>query len=129
MILVICADNAFGMAFGGRRQSKDAALRQRLLELAGGRLRMSPYSAKQFDGGIYAGPDYLTGAGDGDWCFVENGDYKTLPQAPERIVIFRWNRDYPADLHFEFPGQWRLVSQEDFPGTSHEKLTQEVYEP
>ncbi len=128
MILAVCVDNAFGMGFAGRRQSKDAALRQRLLALSGGKLRMSAYSAKQFEGDVYSGPDYLSGAQIGDWCFVENGDYLNLTELPERIVLFRWNRDYPADLYFKFPGQWRLVSSEDFPGTSHEKITQEVYE-
>lgn len=129
MILAVCADNAFGMSFSGRRQSKDAALRQRLLALSGGKLRMSAYSAKQFDCPVYSGSDYLTGAQPGDWCFAENDDYLNLTEAPERIVVFRWNRDYPADLYFKFPGQWRLVSAEDFPGRSHDTITQEVYEP
>lgn len=128
MILALCVDNAMGLMFSRRRQSKDAAVRERLLALSGGRLRMSPYSAKQFDADIYAGEDYLSGAQDGDWCFVENGDYQAFADKAERIVLFQWNRDYPADLYFKFPGQWHLVSTEDFPGTSHEKITQEVYE-
>ncbi len=127
MILAVCVDNAFGMMFGKRRQSKDAALRERLLMLSGGRLRMSAYSAKQFEGTVCSGEDYLSAAGDGDWCFVENGDYEAYADRIEQIVLFRWNRDYPADLHFRFPGQWELISSEDFPGKSHDKITQEVY--
>lgn len=127
MILAVCVDNAFGMAFHKRRQSKDAALRERLMTLCGGRLRMSAYSAKQFDTAVYSGDDYLSGAESGDWCFVENGDYDGFADRIEQIVLFRWNRDYPADLHFQFPGKWQLISTEDFPGTSHEKITQEVY--
>ena len=127
MIVAVCVDEGFGMAFHGRRQSKDAALRQRLLELSGGRLRMSAYSAKQFEGAVYSGEDYLSGASDGDWCFVENGEYEAFAERIEQLVVFHWNRAYPADLHFRFPGQWQLVSQEDFPGTSHDKITQEVY--
>ena len=46
----------------------------------------------------------------------------------EKIVLFRWNRHYPADVHFQFPGKWHLVQTEDFPGSSHEKITMEVYE-
>lgn len=127
MILALCADNAMGLLFARRRQSKDAALRERLIALSGGKLRMSPYSAKQFDVPVYAGADYLSGAEAGDWCFVENGDYEAYADRIERIVLFRWNRDYPADLYFRFPGKWTLVSAEDFPGTSHDKITQEVY--
>lgn len=127
MIVALCVDNGFGLMFHKRRQSKDAALRERLLALSGGRLRMSAYSAKQFEEDVYAGEDYLSGAGDGEWCFVENGDYAAHAERIEQLVLFRWNRDYPADLHFQFPGQWKLISAEDFPGTSHEKITQEVY--
>ena len=128
MILIACVDNAFGMSFGGRRQSKDAALRERLLELAGGRLRMSPYSAKQFDAGIYSGEDYLSGAAQGDWVFVEDDAYLSFADRIEQIILFRWNRDYPANLWFKFPGQWTLARTEDFPGKSHETITQEVYQ-
>lgn len=129
MILAVCVDNAFGMAFAGRRQSKDAALRAQLLALSGGSLRMSPYSAKQFAEDVYAADDYLSGAEAGQWVFLEKGDYLQYADRIEQIVLFRWNRDYPADQHFKFPGQWHLVSTVDFPGTSHEKITQEVYEP
>lgn len=127
MILAVCVDNAFGMTFHNRRQSKDAALRQRLMELCGGKLRMSAYSAKQFEQPVYAGEDYLSGAAAGDWCFAENGEYEAWADRIEQIVLFRWNRDYPADLHFQFPGKWTLLSREDFPGTSHDTITQEVY--
>ncbi len=127
MILALCADNAFGMAFHGRRQSKDSAVRQRLLELSGGALRMSAYSARQFEGTVYAADDYLSAARPEDWCFVENADFLPFADEIEQLVIFRWNRDYPADLHFTFPGPWVLETVEDFPGTSHEIITQEVY--
>lgn len=127
MIIALCVDNAFGMAFHKRRQSKDAALRGRLMVLSGGKLRMSSYSAKQFEEAVYSAEDYLSAAQAGDWCFVENGDYEAFADRIEQIVLFQWNRDYPADLHFRFPGKWQLVSTEDFPGTSHEKITQEVY--
>lgn len=128
MILAVCVDNRMGLMFAGRRLSKDALLRQKLLELSGGALRMSPYSAKQFDDEVYAGDDYLSGAEAGAWCFVENGDYAQYPDHIEKIVLFKWNRDYPADLYFMFPGEWNLISTEDFPGNSHETITMEVYE-
>lgn len=128
MIVALCVDDRMGLMFMGRRLSKDALLRQRLLELSGGALRMSGYSAKQFETEVYSGEDYLSGAGQGDWCFCENGDYAGFSGKIERIVLFNWNREYPADLWFEFPGEWHLVSAEDFPGKSHEKITMEVYE-
>lgn len=128
MILCLCADDRLGMTFGGRRQSKDSAVRQRLWELSGGKLRMSAYSARQFEQTVYSGADYLSGAADGDWCFAENADYLAYADFIEQLILFRWNRHYPADGHFEFPRKWRLVRSEDFPGSSHEKITMEVYE-
>lgn len=128
MIVAICVDDRMGLMFQGRRLSKDALLRQKLLELSGGRLRMSPYSAKQFEEHVYAGSDYLSGAEENDWCFVENGDYQAVSDRIQKIVLFKWNRSYPSDLCFTFPGEWRLIHAEDFPGKSHERITMEVYE-
>ena len=49
MIVIACVDDRMGMLFNRRRQSQDAALRQRLLERAAGRpIWMSEYSARQF---------------------------------------------------------------------------------
>lgn len=128
MILAVCADDRLGISFGGRRQSKDAGVRRRLLELSGGNLRMSDYSARQFEEPVYHGSDYLSGAKNGDWCFAENPDYEGFSEKIGRIVLFRWNRHYPADVCFRFPGKWSLIRSEDFSGSSHETITMEVYE-
>lgn len=129
MIIALCVDNQLGLQFNRRRQSKDAALRQRLLELAGGSLRVSPYTARQFESAdtLYAGSDYLTAAKSGDWCFCEGTEYLECSNSIEKIILFRWNRDYPADLYFTFPGEWQLESTVDFPGSSHDNITMEVY--
>lgn len=129
MIIAVCVDDRMGLMFQGRRLSKDAVLREKMLALSGGWLRMSEYSAKQFTVPVYAGSDYLSGADTEDWCFVENDDYLAFSDRITRILLFRWNRDYPADLYFTFPGEWNLIAAEDFPGKSHEKITMEVYKP
>ena len=128
MILAVCADDRLGMSFGGRRQSKDAEVRRKLLALSGGALRMSDYSARQFDEPVYHGADYLSGSKSGDWCFAESADYEDFIEKIEKIVLFRWNRHYPADVYFRFLGKWVLTGSEDFPGSSHEKITMEVYD-
>lgn len=128
MILAVCVDDRLGLSFGGRRLSKDRAVRQRLWAMSGGDLRMSEYSARQFEEPVKAGADYLSGAKAGDWCFVENGDYESFADEIEKIILFRWNRCYPADEFFRFPGNWNLSRSEDLPGFSHEIITMEVYE-
>ena len=47
----------------------------------------------------------------------------------EKIIIFRWNRDYPADFYFDIDLQqnWQLESSADFVGSSHDKITEETY--
>ena len=127
MILAVCVDNRMGLSFMGKRLSKDRLLREKLTELSGGKLRMSVYSGKQFDLGVYMAPGYLSGAAEGDWVFAENREYLDYSDRIEQIVLFRWNRDYPADVYFSFPGDWTLVSCEDFPGNSHDTITMEVY--
>lgn len=129
MILAVCVEDRMGLSFCGKRLSKDRGLREKMLELSGGQLRMSPYSAKQFQEAVYAGEDYLSGAGAQDWCFAEDDGYLAVLHRVNKVVLFRWNRAYPADRFFQIPDGWRMTAQEDFPGNSHEKITMEVYEP
>ena len=128
MIIAACVDEAMGLQFNHRRQSRDRVVLEELLRISGGRLRMSPYSAKLLpDGGAYTGDDYLTAAAPGDWCFCEDTAYLNDPDSIEKIVLFQWNRTYPADLWFQFPGEWKMTEHRDFAGSSHEKITAEVY--
>ena len=128
MILAACVDEAMGLQFAGRRQSRDRIQMQTLQQMAGGRLRMSPASAKLApDDGVYIGEDYLSGAADGDWCFAENLEYLDFSDSIQQIVLFQWNRSYPGDLFFQFPGKWVLDHRTDLAGSSHEKITIEVY--
>ena len=135
MILFVCVDDRLGMAFNRRRQSMDRLLRERLLSVCRGkRLFMSPYSAKQFAdadaASICALPDYLEKAGPGDCCFVETDDVRPLEDSAEAIYLYRWNRRYPADLYFSILLEahgWTLETSADFPGASHETITEERY--
>jgi hypothetical protein len=134
MVLIVCVDDSGGMMFNGRRQSQDRILRARILrDVRGRRLWMNAYSAGQFDldsDAVTVAEDFLARAGSGEFCFVEN-----VPTAPylarvESIILYRWNRKYPADFYFDIPlyeQNWRLIETEDFAGSSHEKITREVY--
>ena len=134
MILMAAVDDNMGLMFNHRRQSRDRLLRQRILALAGDRaLWMDRYSAdlfgKELEGHtVRVDEDFLTQAAPGDFCWLE--DRSPLPAAEriEQVILFRWNRAYPADLYFDLDlTGWTLTSSEDFPGSSHDKITQEVY--
>ena len=128
MKIVVCIDKSNGMLFNGRRQSQDSVLREKLLGLIGeNKLFVNAYTAKQFEDTrqLQVSEDFLQQAGPEDFCFIEN---VAVPEADE-IYLFRWNRDYPADTYFELelkPG-YRKVKTEDFVGSSHKKITLDIY--
>jgi hypothetical protein len=59
---------------------------------------------------------------------VECSALQPVEEKIEKLVVFRWNRQYPADQHLDLSlAGWKLQQTEDFPGKSHEKITEEVY--
>ena len=130
MRLIVCLDDKNGMAFNHRRQSRDRIVIAKIEELVkGSTLYFSSYSAKLFPSGDFEpSEDYLSRAGEDDFCFVELEDVTPYEQQIKEITVFRWNRVYPADLYFPNDlTQWSLERTVDFPGHSHEKITLEVY--
>lgn len=131
MILISCADNALGLRFNHRRQSRDRVVSARMLERSGGKLWLAEGSRGLFADFPAAELNIVTDPGEvpeGGCCFWEG----PTDAAAEKIILYRWNRDYPGDEWFTFPGgeaSWQLARQEDFPGFSHEKITEEVYIP
>ncbi len=150
MKIIVCVDNQNGMMFNHRRQSQDCVLRKRILELTGGKkLWMNAYSQKQFlqvngnmpkeqeqsgqlgqSGQIQADEAFLEKAGPGEPCFVEDRSVAPFAGRVERVVLYRWDRAYPADLYWDLSLEgWTLARREEFPGFSHEIITKEVYIP
>lgn len=128
MLLIVCVDDNMGMAFNHRRQSQDRLLRRRLLERVGvSKLWMSPYSARQFEAlpeNVQVSETFLSEAEAGEYCFAE----LSCPDDAEGVVLYRWNRSYPADVHFTLAlSAFRLAERTDFPGFSHPKITEEIY--
>lgn len=131
MILAFCIDDQRGLAFNHRRQSRDRGLVADLLAAAGGRpVFCLPYSAVLFDPGavtVTEAPGVVPADG---ILFLENADPSAYMSQAEELILYRWNRLYPADLTLRgTPVQWgyRLQDARDFAGTSHEKITRERY--
>lgn len=133
LIAIVCLDDNKGMLFNKRRQSRDRKVTERVLELAGEtRLWIDPFSAKLFGDGlpenITADKEYLQKAGKGEFCFVETAGLKAAEDGLEKLVIFWWNRRYPSDVSLDLELEdWRKISEQDFAGMSHEKITEAVY--
>ena len=131
MTTIVCIDERDGLSFLGKRQSRDAAVRDFILRAGeGGRLLMNAYSAKQFEStdGITVSEDPVRTAREGDVCFVEN-----LPvplDAADTVITLLWNRHYPADVHLDretLTKHFTPIKTEEFAGKAHEKITVTTY--
>ena len=131
MKLIFCIDEKNGMMFLGKRQSQDSVLREWIIcHTTGSKLWMSNYSAKQFKDltGYIADDAYQTNAVVGDYCFVEDKGY-SLEKASE-VILCKWNRKYQADKVFDVDLKttgFKKVGSEDIKGSSHDKITIEIY--
>jgi hypothetical protein len=66
----------------------------------------------------------------GEDFFAEDVPSEDLLEKTLKIVIYRWNRHYPSDVRWEpdlADMGFTLTETAEFPGTSHEKITREVY--
>ena len=132
MIVFVCLDDNNGMMFGGRRQSRDRVVIQDILaQYECSRLWIDEYSAKLFEGmegDISTDKDFLQKAGQGEFCFVENQRLEQVKGKIEKLIVYRWNRNYPENFSLDLDlSQWVLESSVDMAGFSHEKITKESY--
>ena len=132
MNIIICLDDKNGIEFNKRRQSRDSVLCDRILSITKGRaLWMSQYSAKMFlSANVNVDTEFLNLVNDGDYCFVENDDFMRYLDKLEKVIVYRWNRVFPSDkkVATDFLNEKQLTSSIDFKGSSHERITEEIYE-
>ena len=129
MTLIVCVDDRHGMMFNKRRQSRDRAVTARISEICEGcRLRMSAYSAPLFEGAdILIDDDPQGSAAAEDAVFAEDRpvDFSKV----SRLIVYRWQRHYPADTFLPVPEENGFVkeSSAEFAGHSHECITEDIY--
>ena len=134
MIVIIFLDDKKGMMFNGRRQSRDKAVTKRIQKLCEGKkLWMNTYSGKLYGSleGVYAlvDDDFLSLADKKDFCLIESENLKPFAENIDKIIVYWWNRAYPADVHLDLDlSQWEKKEQYEFQGRSHEKIVEEIYE-
>ena len=132
MIAAVCIDDRGGMMFNNRRVSRDAVQQEDLVRWCEGRkLWMAPYSASLFAAwDVSADEDFLQKAEADDVCFVEDRLLGPVRDRIDGLIVYRWNRSYPADLHLDIvpAEEFALKEQTEFTGKSHERITREIYE-
>ena len=133
MTVYFCLDERSGLSFNRRRQSRDSAVLADIASRLTGELLIDPISCPLVQQAqipyCIALPE-LTEKLPGVHYFVEQrqpGDWVSLA---DRVVLYRWNRHYPADRWFDLDLTsmgFVLAETAEFPGTSHETITREVY--
>ena len=133
LTVAVCIDERRGMLFGGRRQSRDRVLIAELIETAQNqpicinsfsKTLFEPYSNKV----IY--DNLLACCPDRSFCFVEDLALLPFVEDIQTLILYHWNRHYPADRHLDLDpikNGFSLISKTEFAGSSHDKITKEVY--
>ncbi|MBQ7942505.1 MAG: ribonuclease Z [Lachnospiraceae bacterium] len=135
MIVIVATDDKQGMMFNNRRQSKDSELRKDILcEVGKCKLWLNAYSFGQFEEelekNVCVAEDFVDKAGAREYCFVENLSLQEYEERIEELILYKWNRVYPSDLKFDIDlssESWQMASTVDFVGSSHDKITKEVW--
>ncbi len=135
MKLIICIDERKGMMFNNRRQSRDSVIIGDIIKSYRGgldeRFLISEYSEALFENSsleykVKRNP--MKSAKETDTCFIEDTWDTDYEDKIEELVIYNWNRHYPADSYFHMNLEgFTLVKTEELVGSSHEKITKEIY--
>ena len=133
MKIVVCVDDNFGMLFNQRRQSRDAILLEDMLTMVEemeGKPWIAPFSEKLIKPYMEERPfitideNYWDEAEAQDFCFVENKALQQCEENIDTVILYRWNRVYPADTYFDIDlSGWQLVSTEEPVSTHHQHHT------
>lgn len=133
MILIVCVDENNGMLFNERRQSRDKTLIEHIIEMTRNKkLWIKHFSKDVFEEyklkNLAIDDELLNKAGNDDYCFIEDISLSESINKFDKIIVYNWNRRYPADLYFDIDlTDWVLEGKTDFKGNSHDKITQEIY--
>lgn len=133
MILIVCVDKNNGMLFNRRRQSRDTALIEHVIELSNNNnLWIKNFSKDIFEQyelkNLKIDEELLEHAENDDYCFIEDILLSNIIDKFDKIILYNWNRKYPADLYFDIDlTEWILEGEVNFKGNSHDQITQKIY--
>lgn len=133
LTVAICIDDRGGMMFNKRRQSRDRILIQELVESVEGKIYINSYSTLLFESHrdrVEITENPLVESPLGAVCFIEN-----LPLAPylmdiSTLIVYKWNKKYPSDVRLDIDiikDGFKLRETKEFQGSSHDKITKEIY--
>jgi hypothetical protein len=128
MKLIMCVSRNGGIAFNNRRQSRDEQVCKDMIMLSNGKLFVEEYSSGLFEGVADVRIcDDSKKSGD-QYYFAERKMPDMDEQSVSEVVLYHWNRDYPADHFFDMDlGKFHLQETMEFEGKSHECIRREIW--
>lgn len=136
MKVIYVLDKNNGILFNHRRQSRDAALTENIVNKVNqenGTLYVSDYSKELFEGtavSIQSLAEFnLSEAKENDFVFIENEDIQ-LDDFKDNLdyYFYKWPSVYPSDKNLELPlNDAEVVQKEQFNGTSHDEIYLEIW--
>lgn len=134
MTAIVCIEDRGGMTFMRRRLSKDKVLTEDIVKTVGdGILYISDFSEALFADSnisVMSVSNPLDSAEAGDYAFIENSGLKESLEKIKVLIIYKWNRKYPFDFSLDVEPEkcgFSLKESYDFKGSSHDKITKEIY--
>ncbi len=132
MKVFVCIEDRGGMMFNSRRESRDRlVILDMLVEAGAGRLYISPFSEKLFEGNkqsvIVSRFPFDEVPEDGS-LFVEDMDLAGYEERIDTLVVYHWNRVYPYDRVLDIDmSRYEQIGEKDFAGYSHDRITKKTY--
>ncbi len=126
--------NGGGVSLFGRPVSRDIFVFEDLAALAGERELIARPGAAALFSGVRA---RLTLLPDPEKAEIPDAFVLFDAAVPadlgrfDRVTLYRWNRDYPADVFFDekaLTAGFTKTETSEFPGNSHPRVTREIYE-
>ena len=129
MILITCVEKNNGMLFNNRRVSQDRKVIEDIREFVGdSEILITNFSEELFMSDENARTVNVIEKRNEQFYFLEDVQPSTIEDKIEKIILYNWNVDYPADMYFDIDlKEWKLESEYEFEGFSHEKITRKTY--
>lgn len=126
MIAITCAAKNGAILFNKRRCSKDREVISDIIATFGEDIRVTSFSRDLFEG-YGVSTVTVNELCDDDIFFFEDIPFNEFSKKVSRLIVYRWDRVYPAGLSLEIDNSFKLIEKTEIMGYSHDKIIREVY--
>ena len=133
LTVAVVLDEREGMMIFGKRQSRDRVLVADFVSSAADApIFISPFSRVIFEphANVNTVENPFLDSSDDGVCFIESFALTPYIDMIETLIIYRWNELYPSDVKFDVnvdKAGFKLISTSEFQGSSHDRITKEIY--